>query len=206
MLSRKYLAALLLLPLFWSFILVASEMYRPGYFMGSDPNEELLHFFGGWAIRILLLSYALAGLNRWLPKLRLLQSRRMVGLFAFFYLGLHFSTYVTLFVEPRWDVLMDEVIQRPYITVGAIALALLCFMALTSTDRARRVMGVYWKKLHRLIHLAVPLALIHYFWALKVVNLELVVYLVIFSVVVLERISNNFRKVARSRIKKTAVR
>ena len=82
MLSRKYLAALLLLPLFWSFILVASEMYRPGYFMGSDPNEELLHFFGGWAIRILLLSYALAGLNRWLPKLRLLQSRRMVGLFA----------------------------------------------------------------------------------------------------------------------------
>ena len=206
MLSRKYLAALLLLPLFWSLILVASEMYRPGYLMGSDPNEELLHFFGGWAIRILLLSYALAGLNRWLPKLRLLQSRRMVGLFAFFYLALHFSTFVTLYVEPKWDVLMDEVIQRPYITVGAIALALLCSMALTSTDRARRMMGVYWKKLHGLIHLAVPLALIHYFWALKVVNLELVVYLFIFSFVVLERVTKNFRKVARFRIKKTAVR
>ena len=79
-------------------------------------------------------------------------------------------------------------------------------MALTSTDRARRVMGAYWKKLHGLIHLAVPLALIHYFWALKVVNLEMVVYFVIFSFVVLERVTKNFRKVARFRIKKTAVR
>ncbi|MAI57152.1 MAG: hypothetical protein CMP93_07905, partial [Gammaproteobacteria bacterium] len=117
-----------------------------------------------------------------------------------------FLTYVTLFVEPKWDVLMDEVIQRPYITVGAIALALLCSMALTSTDRARRMMGVYWKKLHGLIHLAVPLALIHYFWALKVVNLELIVYFSIFIFVVLERVTNNFRRVTRSRIKKIAVR
>ena len=85
-------------------------------------------------------------------------------------------------------------------------MVLLCSMAFTSTDRARRMMGVYWKKLHELIHLAVPLALIHYFWALKVVNLELVVYVVIFSFVVLERVTKNFRKVARFRIKKTAVR
>ena len=174
--------------------------------MGSDPNEELLHFF--WRLGD-TNSLAFLRFSRVKPMVAQTQTfaiKKNGRPLAFFYLALHFSTYVTLFIEPEWDVLMEEVIERPYITVGAIALALLCPMALTSTDRARRMMGVYWKKLHGLIHLAVPLALMHYFWALKVVNLELVVYFVIFSFVVLERITKNLKKVARFRIKKTAVR
>ncbi len=99
----------------------------------------------------------------WLIKLR-----RMLGLFAFFYASLHFATYVGLDQFFAFDYILEDIAERPYITVGFTALLILVPLAVTSTKRmVKRMGGKRWSRLHKLVYLAAALGVLHFLWLVK---------------------------------------
>jgi sulfoxide reductase heme-binding subunit YedZ len=96
-----------------------------------------------------------------------LRLRRMLGLFAFFYVLLHFTIYVVLDQELALRSVLADVAKRPYITIGFAALLMLIPLAITSTNRMMRRLGRRWQKLHRLIYVIAVLGVWHYYWQVK---------------------------------------
>lgn len=136
--------------------------------LGANPIAEITAQTGIWTLRFLLLTLAITPLRRLTGWNRLIQWRRMLGLMAFFYGGLHFVTYLWLdqfFVLP--DILTD-VMERPFITVGFASFVLLIPLAITSTTKMiRRLGGKWWQRLHRLIYVIAVGGIIHYWWLVK---------------------------------------
>jgi sulfoxide reductase heme-binding subunit YedZ len=135
--------------------------------------------FGKWGLRLLLVTLAITPLRVTLRAPLLLGLRRMLGLFAFTYLALHFLTWLVL---DRWLDLasvLEDVAKRPYITVGLTALTLLVPLAVTSTAGWMRRLGRRWQKLHRLIYVAAILGCVHYWWQVKADLREPMLYAVI---------------------------
>jgi sulfoxide reductase heme-binding subunit YedZ len=144
--------------------------------MGPNPVEAITHDTGDWALRLLLATLAVTPLRRltgwaWLTRLR-----RMLGLFAFFYAVLHFSTYLWLDQFFDWQAIVADIAKRPYITVGFAALVLMLPLAVTSTKGWIRRLGPRWKELHRAIYVIGVLAVLHYLWLVKADLLEPVLY------------------------------
>lgn len=140
--------------------------------LGVNPIETLTHRTGDWALYCLLLGLSITPLRRITGQAWLIKLRRMVGLFAFFYACLHFGVYLfdTAAVQgeaPRFDGVLKDVLKRPYITVGALALLVMVPLAATSTARAIRKLGRKWQALHRLVYVAALLAILHFTWLVK---------------------------------------
>ena len=134
---------------------------------GPDPVAALVNALGWWALVLLLVCLAMRPAAQLLNIPPLVIWRRTFGLWMFIYASLHFLAWATLILG--WDPgrLATELSKRPYIIVGAAAWLALWPLALTSTRRARRRLGKRWVKLHKLIFLALPLALVHQFWVQK---------------------------------------
>ncbi len=135
--------------------------------LGANPVETLEHATGDWALRLLLLTLCATPLRQisgWSWPLRL---RRMLGLYTFFYASVHMALYFTLDLELDFYMLGNEVLKRPYLSVGFLAWALLIPLALTSTDRMIRRLGRRWKSLHRSVYVISVLAVLHYLWLVK---------------------------------------
>lgn len=136
--------------------------------LGVNPVETLNRFLGDWALRFLLIALAvtpLRRLTRWAPLARL---RRMMGLFAFFYVCLHLASYVGLDLYFDWAALWQDVAKRTYITLGMAAVLLLVPLAVTSTDgMIRRLGGRAWRRLHMLVFPAAILGVAHYWMMVK---------------------------------------
>jgi sulfoxide reductase heme-binding subunit YedZ len=143
-----------------------------GAFLGGDlgvnPVETITNYTGIWTLRLVAISLAvtpLRWLTGWNPVIRF---RRMLGLFAFFYGTLHFLTYFVLDHSLVFAGLWDDVVKRPYITAGFTAFVLLIPLAVTSTQGwIRRLGGRKWNLLHRLIYVTAVLAVLHYWWKVK---------------------------------------
>ncbi|HZU22898.1 MAG TPA: protein-methionine-sulfoxide reductase heme-binding subunit MsrQ [Terriglobales bacterium] len=147
--------------------------------LGADPVNEITHFTGDWTIRFLLITLAITPVRRLTRQYQLIQFRRMVGLFAFFYGCLHFLTWVVLDKVLALQALGDlhfgslmqqmglDIAKRRYITVGMIGLGLMVPLAITSTKGWIRRLGKRWQKLHRLIYFSAIAGVIHYFWLVK---------------------------------------
>jgi sulfoxide reductase heme-binding subunit YedZ len=148
--------ALLVLPFAW---LVWAWMTDR---LGADPVEEANHETNRWAIRFLLLTLVVTPLARILAWPRLLQVRRMVGLGALAWATLHFGIYVAEQNFVLWRV-ASEIAQRFYLLIGFTALCGLAVLGWTSTDGWMRRLGRNWKRLHRLVYVLAPLALLHAF-------------------------------------------
>lgn len=136
--------------------------------LGANPVETLTHHTGTWGLRFLLLTLAVTPLRRLLSWNWLLRYRRMLGLFAFFYALLHFTTYLVFdqFFDPA--AITRDVLNRPYITVGFLAFVLLIPLAVTSTNKMIRRLGARrWQRLHRLVYAIGLLVILHYFWLVK---------------------------------------
>lgn len=135
--------------------------------LGANPVEALTHRSGDWALRFLLITLAVTPVRRLLGWAWLLRLRRMLGLFAFFYAVLHFSVYMVL--DQFFDVgaIVEDIVKRPYITVGFTAWVILLALATTSTQAAMRRLGGRWQKLHRLVYGAAVLGVLHYLWLVK---------------------------------------
>jgi sulfoxide reductase heme-binding subunit YedZ len=166
----------------------------PGYALGADPVRFVLDEFGKSALRMLLLTLAVTPLRHWTGNAQLLRLRRMLGLFTFFYALLHFSVYVGLFQSFSWSAIAQDIVKRPYITIGFAALLLLVPLAVTSTNGMMRRLRQRWQQLHRLIYLIAPLAVLHFWKMLKSDYREPLVYGAILALLLGARLWHRYRR------------
>mgnify|MGYP001008677498 CR=1 FL=1 len=138
-----------------------------GLTLGADPVQEVLNVCGKTGLNLLLLTLSITPIRRSTGFNRLISFRRLLGLFAFFYVVLHFATYLALDLGFAWGHVLEDIAKRPYITVGFTALLLLIPLAATSTNRLQRALGRNWVKLHRLIYVIAILGVIHFWWQVK---------------------------------------
>lgn len=174
--------------------------------LGANPLETITHETGQWALRLLLITLAVTPLREVFGWNRLIQFRRMLGLFAFFYLCLHLSTYVVFdhFFDLRG--IVEDVLERPYITLGMSAFLLLLPLAVTSTNGWIRRLGRNWQRLHRLVYLAAIVAVAHFLWLVKADLREPLIYAAILAALLTFRLlPERWRKRGR-RVTRTAAR
>ena len=162
--------------------LVAEIVGWFGLSLGANPVEELLHRLGKWGLNFLLITLVVTPLRRITGLTWLTRYRRMLGLFAFAYVLLHFITYTWLDQGLDLDAVIEDIVERPYITVGFTALLLLIPLAVTSTNAMIRRLGPKWRKLHRLVYVAAALGVWHFYWQVKKDILEPSIYIGILAV------------------------
>jgi sulfoxide reductase heme-binding subunit YedZ len=138
-----------------------------GVALGADPVKVMLHTCGRWTLNFLMISLCMTPLRDLTRSLFWLRLRRMFGLFAFFYVLLHFSVYLLLDQSGKWGALWQDIVKRPYITIGVLGLLLLIPLAATSTAKAQRRLGRRWTQLHRLIYVIAILGVWHFWWQVK---------------------------------------
>src|SRR6202047_674399 len=138
-----------------------------GASLGADPVKKLEHECGKTALNLLLITLAVTPVRQLTGLTQLVRLRRMLGLFAFFYVVVHFTVYLTLDLELNWRTLGADILKRPYITIGFTALLLLVPLAATSTNGMMRRLGRRWQSLHRLIYVIAALAVWHFYWQVK---------------------------------------
>jgi len=153
-----------LAPLAW---MICGALQLFGASLGADPVKKLEHECGKTALNFLLLTLSVTPVRNLTGLPQLLRLRRMLGLFAFFYVVVHFTVYLVLDLELNLALLGADIVKRPYITVGFTALLLLVPLALTSTNGMMRRLGRHWQSLHRLIYVIAALAVWHFYWQVK---------------------------------------
>ncbi len=156
--------------LFTVSLLPLAQLLWKGYngALGANPVEVITHTTGDWALIFLLLTLAVTPLRKLTRQTSLIRFRRMLGLFAFFYAGLHVTTYVWL--DQWFDVhsMIKDIAKRPFITLGFTAFVLILPLAATSTRKMiARLGGRRWQWLHRLIYLSAIAAIVHFTWSMK---------------------------------------
>lgn len=174
-LKRAYLKpvvfALCLFPLVW---LVAQGLTGG---LGANPIEALIRGLGDWALRFLLIALAVTPIRIVTGWAQIGRLRRMLGLFAFFYAVLHVLSYVGLDHLFNWPVLWEDITKRIYITFGMGALLVLLLLAATSTDgMVKRLGGLNWRRLHRLVYLSAVAAIAHFFLMIKAGYTDPIIY------------------------------
>jgi methionine sulfoxide reductase heme-binding subunit len=136
--------------------------------LGANPVEFIEHATGDWTIRFLAITLAITPLRKLLGLPLLIRYRRMVGLFAFFYGCLHFSTYLIFDQMLSLSEMWQDVMKRRYITLGFTGFVLLVPLAVTSTAGwIRRLGGRRWQRLHQAIYVTAVAGVIHYYWLVK---------------------------------------
>jgi sulfoxide reductase heme-binding subunit YedZ len=156
--------------------------------LGANPVEEILHLAGDWALTFLLLGLAVTPARRLTGWGRLVKVRRLLGLFAFFYALAHFLVYLVLDQGLAWSFILEDVLERPFITVGFGAFLLLVPLAATSTRGWIRRLGRRWQTLHRLVYPAATLAVVHFYWKVKADTFWPLVVAVILVVLLVARL------------------
>jgi methionine sulfoxide reductase heme-binding subunit len=170
--------------------------------LGANPVEFITHATGDWTLRFLAITLAVSPLRRLLGLPELIRFRRMLGLFAFFYGCLHFTTYLWLDKFFDFAEITKDVWKRPFITVGFLGFIAMAPLALTSTAGwIRRLGGRRWQMLHRLIYLSAIAGVVHYYWLVKSDVRKPLLYAGIVSLLLAERI---VRWVTRFRLSRRA--
>lgn len=136
--------------------------------LGANPIEFITHATGDWTLRFLVITLAITPARKIFRLQQLIRFRRMVGLFAFFYAFLHFSTWIGIDKFFDWHEMWKDVQKRRFITVGFTGFVLLIPLAITSTAGwIRRLGGRRWQTLHRAVYAAAIAGVIHYYWLVK---------------------------------------
>lgn len=159
--------------------------------LGANPIQVITFSTGTWTLVFLLTTLSITPLRRLTGQLWLIQLRRMIGLFAFFYACLHFTTYIWL--DKFFDVheMLKDVAKRPFITAGFTAFVLLIPLAITSTrGMIVRLGGKKWQRLHRLIYVSALAGVVHYIWLVKKDERVPTVFAVVLGALLLYRIGS----------------
>ena len=135
--------------------------------LGPDPVQELSLETGEWALRFLIISLAMTPLRRITNQVEFTRHRRMIGLYALFYATLHLIVWLMFVLEFRWFAIGEEILERPYITVGFSAYLILLALGITSPKFMVRKLGKNWKRLHKLVYVAAILGVLHLLWILR---------------------------------------
>ena len=168
--------------------------------LGANPVEAITFETGDWGLRFLLITLCVTPLRRITGWQALARIRRMLGLFAFFYICLHFSTYVVLdaFFDLRY--ILEDITDRTYITLGFTSFLLLIPLAMTSTNAmVRRLGGQRWRRLHRLAYAAAAGGVLHFLWQVKADLREPLIYLGILLLLFLARVPAVAKRLAKIR-------
>ena len=179
-------------------LLLAGAFGVGGADLGANPVEALIHRNGKWGLNFLLITLAVTPLRRLTGWNWLIRFRRMLGLFAFFYLTMHFLAYAL--VDHRLDLgrIVEDIVQRPFITIGLLALVLLIPLALTSTRGMVRRLGRRWQQLHRLVYVVAILGVWHFWWQVKQDVFEPAVYAAVLVVLLGYRVVSGRRRARAS--------
>ncbi len=173
--------------------------------LGANPINTALNQFGLLALLFLCASLAATPLKLTLGLTWPLRARRMLGLFAFFYASLHFLTYVALDRLGELSTIAEDLIERPFITVGFFAFCLLVPLALTSTRDAQKQLGFKrWQQLHRLSYLVAVLAIVHFIWRVKRDLTQPVAYAAILALLLAARLPGWWKQRERARYRRHA--
>jgi sulfoxide reductase heme-binding subunit YedZ len=156
--------------------------------LGANPVEKLTHQTGLWTLRLLLVTLALSPLRQWTGEAAWIRFRRITGLYCYFYSCCHFTIWFV--ADHSFDVadMFEDVIKRPYITLGFSAFVLLLPLAITSNQAMTRRLGRKWKTLHQLVYAILLLAVLHFLWLVKADYLEAKIYATIAIVLLLHRV------------------
>ena len=163
------------------FALVFGDAFGVTGSLGANPVEEILDRFGNWGLRFIMITLAITPLRQLTGWNWLTRFRRMLGLFTFFYVLLHFLTWLVLDQGLLLSAVAEDIIKRPFITIGFLALLLLTALAVTSTNGMRRRLGRRWQKLHNTVYVIALLGVWHFWWQVKLDTAEPLVYAVILA-------------------------
>lgn len=144
--------------------------------LGANPVETVTHQTGDWTLRLLILTLCITPLRNWTGIPRFTRFRRMAGLFVYFYACCHFMIWFLADHSLDISSMIEDVIKRPYITVGFSAFLLLTPLAITSNKWSMKKLARKWKKLHQLVYVIITLGVIHYLWLVKADYLEPMIY------------------------------
>jgi sulfoxide reductase heme-binding subunit YedZ len=167
--------------------------------LGADPVREIIHRCGKTALNLLLITLCVTPLRQLSGWNEVQRVRRMLGLFAFFYAVLHFVSYAWLDQGLDWGTIGEDIVKRPYITIGMLALLLLVPLAVTSTNGMIRRLKKRWQTLHRLIYPIAILGVWHYYWQVKQDVREPLVYAGILALLLGYRVWRSARRGALHR-------
>jgi sulfoxide reductase heme-binding subunit YedZ len=162
--------------------------------LGANPIEAIMDRFGNWSLRFILITLSVTPLRRLTGWNWLARFRRMLGLFTFFYVLLHFLTWLVLDQGLLLSAILEDIVKRPFITIGFAALLLLTALALTSTNGIRRRMGRHWQTLHNAVYLIGILGVWHYWWQVKKDITEPLVYAAILALLLGYRITRSLKR------------
>lgn len=166
----------------------------------ANPISFLTNWLGQWTFRLLLATLALTPLRVLLRTSWQISLRRLLGLFTFFYACLHFSVWILVDHFFNWDQMVIDIVKRRYITVGMLALALLVPLAVTSTQgMVKRLGGVNWRRLHRLVYVIGMLAALHFLWLAKKGRTDQYLYAAILAMLLGIRVLDAVRRILRKR-------
>ncbi len=169
--------------------------------LGADPVKEMIHFLGKTGLNYLLITLAITPMSKRFKQPLLGRLKRLLGLYTFAWICLHFAVF--LWLELNWEVglLIDEVIKRPYLTLGMLAWFILLLLSITSLTAIRKKMKQTWFTLHRWVYVAVILGVVHYYWSVKSGVIEPTIYFTLCFILLRER-SQYFKSVVNKCLKK----
>lgn len=175
-------------------VLLYLKIYHQIGGYSANPSSEILHTVGKTGLNLLLITLAVTPIRQLTKFNLLIRFRRLLGLFSFFYLSLHLAAFVWLDLRFRWDIIFEEIAQRPYLTIGMIAILLLIPLAVTSTRGWQRRLGRKWTTLHRLVYPIAILGIWHFWWHGKQVSNEPMIYAGILSVLLGYRVWRSWQR------------
>jgi len=188
--AKPLLFALGLLPFAWLFYGAWANT------LGANPAEALIRATGDWTLRFLCITLAVTPLRQWTGQPALARFRRMLGLFTFFYVVLHFLSYAWLDMGFELDAIVRDIPKRPFALVGFTAFLLMVPLAATSFNRAIKALGARrWQMIHRMVYAIVLLGLLHFFWMRAAKNnfAEVAVYAVVIALLLGWRLRERLR-------------
>ena len=190
--SKPVLFILILFPsLLWAYQFVTGNL-------GVNPIEKLMDELGLMALRLIIITLMITTLSNIRPLKSIVVLRRMIGLFAFYYVCLHFSTYIVLDHFLDMQFIIQDIIKRPFITFGFISFLFLIPLASTSTNNMIKRLGFkLWKKIHYLIYPVAILASMHFYVLVRADKTEPVIYMGIIILLLLQRI---FKRLTRPQL------
>lgn len=180
------------------FALVVGDLFQVTGSLGPNPVEEIQDRFGYWGLRFILIALAVTPARTITGKQWLTRFRRMLGLFAFFYVLMHFLTWLILDQGLLFSAIGEDIFKRPFITIGFAATLILLVLTATSTAGVRRRLGKTWQKLHNWVYAAAILGVWHYWWQVKLDASDPAIYAAILALLLGYRFWQR-RKRARQR-------
>ncbi len=175
-LLKPAIFVLSLLPFSWCLYQMILFSQGQPHSLGADPGKVIVDYNGQWALRFLILTLTITPIRLLFSFPAVVRVRRMLGLFTFFYATLHLISYSVFLLELQFSDILLDLAKRPYIAVGMAAFTMLALLAVTSNRWMISRLGVWWKRLHKLIYLISALVVVHLTWLTKSEYMEAFLY------------------------------